>query len=143
MPSSTVFTLGAGGTNNANSETHIAYCFHSVDGYSKVGSYTGNGSTDGVFVYTGFRVAFIAVKKTDAAENWVMIDNKRHPINDVNTPRLYPNLSNSEDEDSAVYVDYVSNGFKIRATQNMMNNNASNYIYIAFASVPFKFSNAR
>ena len=140
-PTSTVFEYNTSGASN--NDNMIAYCFHSVDGYSKVGSYTGNGNADGTFVYTGFKVAFIAVKKTDAAENWVMIDNKRHPINDVNTPRLYPNLSNSEDEDSAVYVDYVSNGFKIRATQNMMNNNASNYIYIAFAETPFKYSNAR
>jgi hypothetical protein len=140
-PTSSVFSVGTkwNGTNVDN----ISYCFHSVDGYSKCGSYIGNGNADGPFVYTGFRPAFIMAKKTDAAENWVMINNKTHPYNDVNTPRLYPNLSNSEYEDGSIYVDYVSNGFKIRATQNMMNNNGSNYIYIAFAETPFKYSNAR
>jgi len=144
-PTADVFSVGTNTDINGNTgtDTYVAYCFHSVDGYSKVGSYTGNGNADGTFVYTGFRPAFIMAKKTDAAENWVMINNKTHPYNDVNTPRLYPNLSNSEYEDGSIYVDYVSNGFKIRATQNMMNNNGSNYIYIAFASVPFKFGNAR
>ena len=142
-PTATVWSVGVDGAVNGSGNTYVAYCFHSVDGYSKVGSYTGNGSSDGTFVYTGGRVAWLMVKRSDGVENWVMIDNKRHPINDVNTPRLYPNLSNSEYEDASIYVDYLSNGFKIRSTQNMMNTSGGNYIYLCFFEHPFKHSNAR
>ena len=142
-PTSSVFNIGTAGEVSSSGKTFIAYCWHSVDGYSKVGSYTGNGNVDGTFVWTGFRPAFIIAKKVDTAENWVMINNKTHPYNDVNTPRLYPNLANSEYEDASIYVDYLSNGFKIRSTQNMMNTNGSKYLYLAFAETPFKYSNAR
>ena len=142
-PSSSVITFGTNNLTNENLHDYVLYAFHSVDGYSKVGSYTGNGSTDGPFVYTGFKPAYIIAKKTDAAENWVVIDNARHPYNDVNTPRLLPNTSAAESEDASIYVDYLSNGFKIRATQNMMNNPSSNYIFLAFAEHPFKYSNAK
>jgi hypothetical protein len=142
-PSGSVFTVGGNNGVNQSGKKFINYVFHSVDGCSKVGSYKGNGSTDGTFVYLGFRPAFIMVKNTSGSEEWVLIDNDRHPYNDVNTPRLLANRSNAESEDASIYVDYTSNGFKIRATQNMMNTNGSHYTYLAFAESPFKHTNAK
>ena len=140
-PTSTVFTTGTDGELNGSM---IAYCFHSVDGYSNIGTYTGTGnSSNGPFLYMGFRPTWMIVKKTDAAENWFMIDGARQPTNDGNIPRLLPNLSNAEATDSSIAGDFVSNGFQVRATQNMINNDNSTYIYLAFADQPFKYANAR
>ena len=140
-PTSTVFTTGTDGELNGSM---IAYCFHSVDGYSAIGTFTGTGnSSNGPFLYMGFRPTWMIVKKTDAAENWFMIDGARQPTNDGNIPRLLPNLSNAEATDSSIAGDFVSNGFQVRATQNMINNDNSTYIYLAFADQPFKYANAR
>jgi len=122
------------------SENHIAYCFHSVDGFSKVGLYTGNGSTDGTFVYTGFRPAFVMVKRTDAIGNWCIYDNKRNGFNPDND-LLIADLSNSEYDGQ--YVDLLSNGFKWKSNANSLNASGGTYIYIAFAENPFKYTNAR
>ena len=143
-PSSTVFTLGSqddtNGVSGANDDL-IAYCFHSVDGYSKMGSYTGNGSTtNGPFVYTGFRPAFIMVKRTDGAGHWEIHDTAR----DVNNPsglRLMPNYTSAESSSGA--WDIVSNGFKVNTDHGSINNSGSPMIYLAFAETPFKYSNAR
>ena len=140
-------TLGLTDWNNVNdsSDTYIAYCFHSVDGYSKVGSYTGNGNTDGTFVYTGFRPAFVMVKITDTAGSWILFDNKRsasgsNPI----SYSLLPNATNTEDTSGNV-MDFTANGFKIRSSGIYWDTNKSGspIVYIAFAETPFKYSNAR
>ena len=139
-PTSSVFSLGSNGDVNTNGRTYIAYCFHSVDGYSKVGSYTGNGSTDGTFVYTGFRPAFIMVKSSSATGHWEIHDTTRD-VSNVSVKRLFPNYSNAEDSDGA--WDILSNGFKFRTTHSSINASGASQIYIAFAETPFKYSNAR
>jgi len=137
---STTIQVGADGISNANGDTYIAYCFSNIDGFSKVGSYTGNGSTDGTFVYTGFRPAFIMWKRYDVGDDWIILDNKRD-IDNLATQDLRANLSGAEQ--TADRFDMVSNGFKWRATWNDSNTSGGDYIYIAFAETPFKYSNAR
>ena len=139
-PSNTLVTLGSDTFANANT-TMISYCFHSVDGYSKVGSYTGNGSTDGTFVYTGFRPAYVMIKRTDSAYNWAMYDNQRDSMN-PNSKQLYANRSNAEYDDAQyTAMDFVSNGFKWRT--NNTGENVGAFIFIAFAETPFKYSTAK
>ena len=141
--SATTFTVGNDGSVNRNTDTYIAYCFHSVDGYSKVGSYTGNGNADGIFVYTGFRPAFTLIKKSSASGSWwEMVDNKRSPTN-VMSKTLYANQSDAEYNSTSYNRDFTSNGFKIRNTNAGDNTSGATYIYIAFAETPFKYSNAR
>jgi hypothetical protein len=140
-PSSSLITLGTNACTNGSTETYVAYCFAEVAGYSKFGSYTGNGSTDGPFVYTGFRPAYIMLKRaTGATGNWWVYDSTRDTYNIV-TKLMYANLSNAEDTFSA--LDLLSNGFKIRATNTDENADGSTYIYMCFASNPFKYSLAR
>ena len=119
----------------------IGYAFHSVDGYSKCGSYTGNGNADGPFVYTGFRPAFVLTKVTNAVDDWSIADSSRSPDN-VAGESLRPNSSSAED--SAADIDILSNGFKVRqADSHRINYDGDTFIYIAFAETPFKYSNAR
>ena len=118
---------------------YIAYCFHSVDGYSKVGTYTGNANADGAFIYTGFKPAFVITKLTSTTSAWNINDNKRDPSNVVN---LTFKANTSDAENSTMFsCDFTSNGFKMRDGGN--NNAAQTGIYIAFAETPFKYSNAR
>ena len=132
LPTSTVINKA----DDVN-EKMIAYCWHSVPGYSKMGSYQGNGNVDGKFVYTGFRPAFIMMKETtDSSTNWVIYDNKRgantyNPV-DINS---YPNLNNAEGDASLDY-DFLSNGFKVRTNNGGINGNDQVYIYMAFAEQP-------
>jgi hypothetical protein len=140
-PTSTVFTVSTEHRNNASSEDYIAYCFHSVDGYSKVGSYTSNGSTDGTFVYTGFRPAYVMIKSTNGY-GWFLMDSKRSPFNLTND-FLRPNASDAEYEALNSVWDGVSNGFKIRGTGADVGASGGTYIYLAFAEHPFKHTNAR
>ena len=139
-PTSSVVNLGTDGANNGGGATFVTYCFYSVDGYSKVGSYTGNGNADGTFIYTGFRPAFVMTKSISSTGNWTMLDSAREPTNVASPGRLYADLSNGE-SDGATY-DFVSNGFKCRETGGP-NNSGVTYIYLAFAESPFKTSNAR
>ena len=141
-PTSSVFRVQNKDDSGANGSTYVAYCFHSVDGYSKVGSYTGNGNDDGTFIYTGFRPAFIIVKCADAATDWLLFDNKRNTSNPVKVV-LYPNLSNAEETFTSEPFDFTSNGFKSRKNSSKFNGSGSTYIYLAFAETPFKYSNAR
>ncbi len=141
--SSTLITLGADQTNDSSSSTYVAYCFHSVEGYSKFGSYTGNGNADGTFVYTGFRPAFLIVKRTDNTGNWFVLDSVRDPENATPYKILYPNLSNAEDSSGGFVYDLLSNGFKFRNTEGDVNASGGTYIYMAFAENPFKYANAR
>ena len=128
--------------NNA-SWSYVAYSFHSVDGYSKVGSYTGNGSTDGTFVHCGFRPAYVMVKRTDASGNgWAIKDDARFPSNVMNG-YLFAESSGAEGTASSLDMDFTSNGFKWRGTSSDGNASGGTYIFLAFAENPFKFSNAR
>lgn len=138
-PTSSVFTLG---TNFQNTSTWVAYCFAPVTGYSAFGSYTGNGSTDGPFVYCGFRPRFVLVKRFDSTGNWFIWDAARNTYNAVNN-QLYPDSSSFEQQ--ADGLDFVSNGFKIRFSSTYADRNASGgtYIYAAFAENPFNISRAR
>jgi hypothetical protein len=139
-PTSSVFSVGSDNDLSASGGTYIAYAFHSVDGYSKVGSYTGNGSTDGVFVNTGFRPKFLMWKISSAGGNWRMYDSKRSPHNVIDEV-LYAN--NSIGEETFDALDFTSNGFKLRTSSGDLNASGATYIFIAFAETPFKYSNAR
>lgn len=139
-PTSSVFSLGTAWTG---SNTFVAYCFAEVAGYSKFGSYTGNGSTDGPFVYCGFRPAYVMFKRTDVANDWVINDATRSAYNQtINV--LYANDSAAENTTGAGNsIDILSNGFKLRQTNNGSNASGGTYIFMAFASAPQKFALAR
>ena len=138
-PTSTNFTAGTYWAQSA--WTMVAYLFSEIPGFSKFGSYTGNGSADGPFVYCGFRPKYVMVKRTDTTENWYVHDSSRDTYNQVNTV-LYPNLSNAEGASNA-NMDFTSNGFKIRENGTASNGSGGTYIYAAFAENPFKYSLAR
>ena len=133
-PTSSVFTVGSNDDVNEDAHGYVGYCFHSVQGYSKIGKYTGNGSSsDGPFVYTGFKPAFFLIKSL-AAKNWHILDNKRNTINPVN---LYLNPNNTDADGTFTFGDFLSNGFKIRNNGNTFNNNGEVYLYYAIAEHPF------
>ncbi len=142
-PTSSVFSVWYDNSNNGSGRTYVGYCFHSVDGYSKVGSYTGNGNADGTFVYTGFRPAFVMMKDTVNANSWVIIDSERDTYNQ-SLKRLYADSSEAEyTATDDTIIDIVSNGFKHRYAGGNANQSNDTVIYIAFAETPFKYSNAR
>ena len=130
-PTSQYFYVSSGGFNDDSTDV-IAYCFAEKQGYSKFGSYTGNGSTDGSFVYTGFSPAWVMVKRTDSGNNWHMHDNKRVTSN-PNNLTLYANLTNA---DASEDLDMLSNGFKLRESGGGYNASGGTYIYMAFAESP-------
>ena len=142
-PTSTVFTIGNDGAVSGNGNNLVAYCFAEKQGYSKFGSYTGNGSTDGTFVYTGFKPAFTLIKRTDSATggSWILFDNKRgtNVINPVDVVLAASNNQTEADWGTTFDCDYLSNGFKWRFNGTAGYNNASGatYIYMAFAENPF------
>jgi len=137
-----VFGFGSN-VNVAANDNIIAYCFAGVEGFSSIGSYTGNGSTDGPFVYTGFRPAWLLIKHTTSTESWYIFDAERSTYNAVND-YLLPNATNAEATNvTARDHDFLSNGFKIRNTNGAMNTSGSVYIYAAFAENPFKNALAR
>ena len=129
-PTSSVFTLGNGATGNTSSADHIAYCFSEKAGYSKFGSYTGNGSTDGTFIYTGFKPVWIMFRETGNTNSWRMTDSVRDTYN-PKEKSLNAN-SNSAEANSGYTHDALSNGFKIRTTDTNLNRSGGNYIYMAF-----------
>jgi len=142
-PTSSIFSVGTNGNSNGSSDDIIAYCFHSVEGYSKIGSFVGNGSTDGTFIFTGFRPAWFLVRRSSAASNWTIFDNKRGPFNEI-VNSIDANLSNAEETGTSVNdVDFVSNGIKIREDNGDLNASGGTIIYLAFAEAPFKYANAR
>tara|TARA_B100000212_G_scaffold75656_1_gene53547 strand:- start:170 stop:2803 length:2634 start_codon:yes stop_codon:yes gene_type:complete len=139
-PDANVFTIGSSNGLIRNNDKYVAYCFTEIEGYSKFGSYTGNGSTDGTFVFTGFRPAFVLGKSSSSSgDNWFIFDNKRDVDNVVGADL---NPDSSAAEATSTYMDFVSNGFKLRATSGLVND-ATSFIYMAFAEAPFKFANAR
>jgi len=137
-PTSTLITVGNSAVNN-NTSTYVAYCWADVSGFSKAFSYTGNGSTDGSFVYVGFLPRFVMIKRTDTTGDWYMWDTARNTY-DVITNTLLANSSAAET--SATSIDALSNGFKLRNTTAGFNANGGTYIGMAWASSPFKNSNA-
>jgi hypothetical protein len=142
-PDSNVFSLASSSYINPAGSDVIGYCFAPVEGYSAFGSYTGNGSADGPFVFTGFRPAFILIKVySGGTSDWHLFDTTRNTANAMNLA-LFPNLSNSESTETANLIDAVSNGFKVRGTGNGINNSSYSYIYAAFAEHPLKSSRAR
>ena len=139
-PTSSVVNIGFSSAVNGNGSTYVMYCFSSVVGYSKFGSYTGNGSSDGPFVFTGFRPAWVMIRRTDSSAYWVIHDSKRDLIN-PNDEDLYANRSDSTV--TTVRHDFLSNGFKLRSSTVYVNANNSLYVYLAFAESPFKNARAR
>ena len=137
-PTSTVFSTAAW---FSNSGATIAYCFAQIAGFSAFGSYTGNGSTDGPFVYTGFRPKFVLWKNSSSVFDWQIVDTSRDVYN-ASGIVLQPNATNTEG-DGRPQLDILSNGFKIRASSSVTNESGSTIIYAAFAENPFKYSNAR
>ena len=139
-PTTTVFSVGTNGSVNVNTGAFVAYCFAAVASYSSFGSYTGNGSTDGPMVFTGFRPRYVLIKRTDGANDWVVHDTARDTYN-VADKTLYPNLSDAEFV--VARLDILSNGFKLRSTSVTTNASSGTYVYAAFAESPFKYSLAR
>jgi hypothetical protein len=139
-PTSTVFTVGTDGAVNGDGVTNVMYCFTEIKGYSKFGSYTGNGAQDGTFVYTGFKPAWILAKRTDTnGKNWYIADSTRSPSN-ITKAFLSPNLTDAEDtsgDATDAYFDILSNGFKLRQDFSHLNASGSTQIYMAFAEHPF------
>jgi hypothetical protein len=127
---------------NVTGNDYIAYCFAEVEGFSKFGSYTGNGSTDGPFIYTGFSPEFIMVKSSsNSGTNWDMLDATRETYN-TRGNQLFANL-NSAEANNDHECDFLSNGFKWRDASTSVNANGYTYIFMAFAESPFKTSNAQ
>jgi len=137
---STTFGVGPLSAINQSANTFVAYCFAAVAGYSAFGSYTGNGSTDGVFVYTGFRPRWILVKSSSAAEPWNLVDTSRDSYN-VMANYLQPNSAGAEG--SITFLDSLSNGFKLRSSGAGFNGSGQTFIYACFAENPLKYANAR
>jgi hypothetical protein len=140
-PTSSVFSIGTSTLVNVASQTQVAYCWTEIAGFSKFGIYTGNGSTDGVFVYTPFRPKFVIIKRTDTTGDWYTFDTSRDPYN-ATAQGLSPNSSAAEASYTG-WGDLLSNGFKIRRTDGAWNASGGTYIYMAFAENPTKFALAR
>jgi hypothetical protein len=141
-PTSQVFTCGTTGWYGP-SFTHVTYCFAPVVGYSNFGSYTGNGSADGPFVYTGFRTRWLLVKYASASNDWYVFDAARNPYNAVSL-RLCPNGSFAEaDVTAPIGFDFLSNGFKVFGSNAYSNTSGGTYVYAAFAEAPFQYARAR
>lgn len=145
-PTNAVVTVNTDNTVNEGTDGFVMYSFHNVEGFSKIGSYIGNNSTDGTFVHTGFRVAFLMLVRTSDSGSFQLLDNKRNTFNPTDI-YLYVPGSGTENDGStlspAINVDFLSNGFKLRTTESVYNSNGGTFLYMAFATQPFKFSNAR
>ena len=141
-PTSTVISVGSDSATNHPGYTHVAYCFHNVEGYSKIGQYEGTYNTDGGFAYLGFRPAWVLIKAINSSQDWVIFDNKRDPSNPVN--RFFHANTNDSEKNQDPMLDFLSNGMKMRRVDSWHNNTYSDgYFYYAVAEQPFKFSNAR
>lgn len=140
LPTSSVFSLGTSTQVNFNSATHVAYCFSAVSGFSRFGSYTGDGSAAGPTLHLGFRPRFVMIKSASSITNWVMFDTSRLGYNPDNDSLI----TNSTAADSSTdLIEMYSNGFGIRSTNAAVNSNNATYIYAAFAEYPFKYARAR
>jgi len=144
-PTSSVFEVTAGNDANQNGHDFMAYCFSSVEGYSKFGTYIGNGNGDGPFIYTGFKPAFVMLKTLTFDKGWRMTDSVRDPTNPIHAS-LFPNLANEEytaTGSNQQGQQFLSNGFKIQNTNSRDNQDGERYMYLAFAESPFKYSHAK
>jgi len=140
LPTSSVFTVNTLNVANGNNLAYIAYCFAEIQGYSKFGSYEGNDATDGPFIYTGFKPAWLLYRNVDRTENWIIVDNKRNTFNRVAGANLQANVADAEVNEQRWGFDFLSNGFKIRNNEsgkNANNGNGETIIYMAFAEHPF------
>jgi hypothetical protein len=134
-PTSTLITLGNDSVVNENTMTYVVYAFADVEGFSKFSNYTGNGNADGTYIYTGFKPAYVMIKKSSSTGNWVIYDSARSPYNEIDD-QLLANTTAAETTGSEE-VDFLSNGFKIRTTDSDVNSAAGNYVFAAFAVYPF------
>ena len=140
-PTSSVFSVGTGTDVNASGGTYVAYCFAEKAGYSKFGTYTGNGDVDGPMIYSGFKPAWGIFKRTNSTGNWIMMDNKRSPFNEMQK-NLFANTNAAEDSSTSYNdFDFLSNGVKIREDNNDINASGSTYIYMLFAENPIVGTN--
>ena len=137
-PTSSVFSVGVATDTNGNGNDQIAYCFAEVKGFSQFGTYSGSNTTDGPFIYTGFRPAFYLWKKYEGVDSWNLVDSKRIGYN-PNNNRLFTNSTAAEDTQDR--VDLVANGIKIRTKDSGTNGSGVAYMYMAFAEFPFVGSN--
>jgi len=135
-PTSSVFTVHTKNEVNTDARTYVHYVFTPIQGYSKFGSYTGNGNADGPFIYTGFKPAWIMQKNTADSTNWNIYDNKRSTFNKADDV-LLANASIAEEAVGGKSIDFLSNGFKLRGSDNETNDNGDVHIYMAFAESPF------
>jgi hypothetical protein len=153
-PTATVFNLGDSisfNYTNESAQDYIAYCWHDVKGYSKIGSYKGNSSSDGTFVYCGFRPAWLLIKPINYGDGWKMWDVVRGPQNGPYNQRgdhwavgdLKPDTNATENFSTAFNFDFLSNGFKWSGTDGSVNSSSYHYLFIAFAETPFKYATAR
>ena len=141
-PTSSVFTVKSSTSVNGSSADYVAYLWTEKQGFNSMGSYVGNGSTNGTAVHTGFRPAFLMIKRTDSTGNWFMFDNKRSTFNEIDGDYLEADLPSAEVTTStAVDLDFLSNGFKIRNTSSSYNANDGTYVYFSWAESPFVNSN--
>jgi hypothetical protein len=140
-PNATEFTIGDSSAVNTNGEDYIAYVWSEVPGFSRFGLYEGNGSSEGPFVWCGFRPAVVIIKNTNTQTNWVIKDRVRSPYNDV-SDTLFPDVT-ADENDNIALMDFLSNGFKLRGTSTNTNVAGENFAFMAFAENPFKYSNAR
>ena len=137
LPTTSVFYPGSDASINSSSRTYVGYCFAEKKGYSKFGSYVGNGSSDGSYIHMGMKPAWFLTKKSSASgTGWFVFDNQRDPLN-PNSKFLMTQASNSEDDNTNRGMDFLSNGIKIRGTNGDVNESGSTYIYMAFAENPF------
>ena len=135
-PTSSVFTVKDGNDVNENGEEFIAFCFKSIKGYSKFGSFVGTGNSNGPFIWTGFSPAFIIGKNADKDDDWFMLDNKRDTFNPVDQ-RLQPNSRGTESTVTSLGIDFLANGFKLKGATGQYNVSGQTTIYMAFAESPF------
>ena len=137
IPTSVLFTLGDSHSVNKSSATYVAWCWAEKQGFSKFGVHTGNGNANGVFVYTGFRPAFLMTKNLANASNWPIYDNKRNPYNSIDN---YVYADDTDAEDPVVKIDFLANGYKVVSSATP-NNSGHDFAYMAFAEVPLVNSN--
>jgi hypothetical protein len=140
-PTSSVFSVGTSALTNTNNDTYLAYLFTEIAGFSRFGSYTGNGAADGPFVWCGFRPRFVVIKRTDSTGDWWVYDTVRNTINASVNKILFN--SNALEDTSGEDIDILSNGFKVRTTAAGINTSTATYVFAAFSENPFKYSRAR
>ena len=135
-PTSTVFTVGTHPSTNWSTKTLVAYCFAPIQGFSAMGSYEGNGNANGSFIFTGFRPAWIMVKRYDTTNNWILLNNKMSLYNNEEGNELYADNDQYQNPFTDGGVDFLSNGFKCRGTNASLNASTGDYAYVAFADSP-------